>query len=355
MKKILAILFLLLVLIFFYLIIVPSPIDSVAWTPSTNLGHTGEFEANEKLDALVFLDKELCVGCEDVAVDASGTYLYGGEKDGDILQINLETKKHQVIANTGGRPLGLHFDVKGNLIIADADKGLLALNIEQGNIETLVTHYKGEKMAFVDDLEIAKNGVIYFSDASDKHGISQVVEALMERKPNGTLYSYNPNTKETKRLLQELYFANGVALAADERFVLVNETGDYSVSKYWLKGPKAGTREKLLENLPGFPDGISKGENGIYWLTLIAPRKKTLDWVMDKPFLKNMVVKLPKALQPQASVYGCIVGINENGEVLHNYQSSNPEFLQIASVQQFGKRLYFGSLEDTGFAFMDLE
>ena len=354
MKKIGSIFLLLLLAIGCYLILAPSPIDSISWKPPSDLGYTGALQANEKLDNLTFINENICVGCEDVAVDPAGIYLYGGENNGNILRLNIATKDHQVIANTGGRPLGLHFDSKGNLIIADAKKGLLELNLKNGSIQTLVTAYKGEKMVFVDDLEIAKDGTIYFSDASDKHDLSQVVEDLMERKPHGALYSYNPHTKETKRLLDDLYFANGVALAADQSFVLVNETGDYSVSKYWLKGSKAGTREKIIENLPGFPDGISKGEKGLYWLTLIAPRKQLLDWVMDKPFLKNMVVKLPKILQPKGGVYGCIIGINEAGEIMHNYQSSKPKFLQISSVQQFGNRLYLGSLEDTGFAFLDL-
>lgn len=37
-------------------------------------------------------------------------------------------------------------------------------------------------------------------------------------------------------LLKDLYFANGVALSKDESFVLVAETFQYRISRYWLKG-----------------------------------------------------------------------------------------------------------------------
>ena len=40
----------------------------------------------------------------------------------------------------------------------------------------------------------------------------------------------------------------------------------YRIQKYWLKGPKAGTSEIIMDNLPGFPDNISSNGKGIYWV-----------------------------------------------------------------------------------------
>ena len=355
MKKIISILLIVLLLLTLYLIFAPSPIDAVAWDAPKDKGFTGEFEANEKLAGIQFLSETDCVACEDIAIDATGKYFYGGENNGNILRLDLSTNETKKIANTGGRPLGLHFTSEGNLMIADAITGLVELDIKTGKLSSLVSEFGGAKMKIVDDLEIGPSGKVYFSDASDKYNMTELIEDLMERRPNGALYVYNPSSKKTERLLDDLYFANGVAVSPDESFVLINETGDYSVSKYWLTGAKAGQREVILNNLPGFPDGISRGENGIYWLTLVAPRKKLLDGVMDKPKIRNIVMKLPKSLQPAANIYGCVLGIDGNGKVVYNYQSANPKFEQITSVQQFGNRLYLGSLEDTGVAFIELE
>ena len=79
----------------------------------------------------------------------------------------------------------------------------------------------------------------------------------MEHRPLGRLLVYNPETKTTTTLLDNLYFANGVAIGSDGTFVLFNETYMYRVQKYWIKGEKAGTSEIVIDKIPGFPDNIS--------------------------------------------------------------------------------------------------
>ena len=38
--------------------------------------------------------------------------------------------------------------------------------------------------------------------------------------------------------------------------------------RYWLKGPKAGTHEVFLENLPGPPDGLARSSDGNFWVAV---------------------------------------------------------------------------------------
>ena len=355
MKKFLLFLLLALLILVVVFLLLPSSIDPVAWTPPKNEGFTGQFAANEKLDQLSFLIKDDCVGCEDLAFDSAGTVVYSGELDGDIIKVDLDTKRSEVVANTGGRPLGTQIHPNGNLIIADAKKGLLSLDLESKNIEVLTKSYNGEEMMFVDDLDIDSSGVIYFSDASSKHGYDEVIEDMMERIPHGALYSYDPTTKVTNLLLDDLYFANGVALAHDESFVLINETGNVSISKFWLKGPKAGTKEILNDNLPGYPDNVTTGTNGIFWLTLVSPRAQSTDDMMPNPFMRKLVMKLPKSMHPAPIHYACVVGLNANGDVVYNYQSSHPKFVEITSVTEHDGKVYFGSLVDMGIAYLCIE
>ena len=61
-----------------------------------------------------------------------------------------------------------------------------------------------------------------------------------------------------------LCFANGVALAPDESFALVNETWNYRVLRYWLTGDKKDTWDVFIDNLPGFPDNISSNGKGTF-------------------------------------------------------------------------------------------
>ncbi len=66
------------------------------------------------------------VGPEDIAVDAQGR-IYGGMEDGRILRFQADGSQPELFADTGGRPLGLHFDAAGNLVVADGNKGLLSI------------------------------------------------------------------------------------------------------------------------------------------------------------------------------------------------------------------------------------
>jgi sugar lactone lactonase YvrE len=41
--------------------------------------------------------------------------------------------------------------------------------------------------------------------------------------------------------------------------------------RYWLQGPKAGSAEVFMDNLPGPPDGISLAGDGVnFWVTIYS-------------------------------------------------------------------------------------
>ncbi len=339
--KLLKILLLPLLILLAYLLFYPVPIKPGTWTPPTPPALTGDYAPNDKLAAIQHVFDGDCKHCEDVAVDSAGV-IYGGSENGDIIRMTADGKS-MVLANTGGRPLGLHIDKDKNILVADAVKGLLSVS-PQGEIRVLATEYGGLPFLFTDDLETGSDGMIYFSDASHRFGFEDYKLDLFEHQPNGRLLAYNPETKKTSLLLDGLYFANGVAVSPDNSFVLVNETGKYRVTRYWLTGEKQGTSEVFIDNLPGFPDGISAGKDGIFWLTLISPRTTALDDILDKPFLRKIVVRLPDGLQPAPEHYGFILGLDADGKIVYNLQDPKGGFAQIASVQQFGDSLYFGSL-----------
>ena len=135
-----------------YVLLWPVPFDPVVGpTRGANPAGTGVFVKNNRLaDARLLKTGE---GPEGIALDGQGR-IYTGLTNGDILRGNSDGQ-FDVIANTGGRPLGLECDASGNLIIADAFKGLLSLTPD-GTINVLATHFDGARMMFVDDLEIGR-------------------------------------------------------------------------------------------------------------------------------------------------------------------------------------------------------
>src|SRR5690606_13628227 len=193
-------------------------------------------------------------GPEDVAIDADGA-MYAGLRDGRIVRISPDGATIETFADTGGRPPGLDFDRQGRLIVGDADRGLLRID-RTGAVEVLATEHAGIPFGFTNDVDVASDGTIYFSDASSRWSIRHVTEDIVEHRPSGRLLAWDPATGNVRLLLDRLAFANGVALSPEEDFVLVVETASYRVRRLWLTGEQAGRVDTFIENLPGFPDGI---------------------------------------------------------------------------------------------------
>jgi sugar lactone lactonase YvrE len=342
MKKIIAAALLILMAWFLF---APAPIDPIAWQPPANKGFFGAFTENDALISAEILPLKDGRGPEDVAVDSEGR-IYGGLHDGRIIRMSADGAVQETFTTIeGGRPLGLHFDAHGNLIVADAWKGLLSVD-PVGAVTVLTTEHGGRPFLFTDDLDIASDGKIYFSDASDTYNQPDYMLDLIEGRPHGRLLVFDPATGQTDLLLDDLYFANGIALSAGEDFVLVNETGRYRVQRYWLKGERAGEHDIFIDNLPGFPDGISSNRNGTFWLALPSPRNPDLDEMHSSPFMKKLVSKLPKWMQPAAIRRGMVVALNKQGDVIKSYHDPDGSMVyMITSAEQVGNTLYLGSLE----------
>ncbi len=283
MKKLSGIIVLLLAGAALYLALKTSPIDPLAWDAPAAPQMTGVLEPNDTLMKAELLGQGQLHGPEDTAVDSQGR-VYAGLADGRVVRLDASGKV-ETFVDTGGRPLGMDFDAAGNLILADAWKGLLRID-PQGKVETLATEADGVPFAFTDDLDIASDGRIYFSDASSKFHQPDYILDLLEARPHGRLLRYDPSTGKTEVLLKDLYFANGVALSANEDFVLVNETYRYRITRYWLKGEKAGQHEVFIDNLPGLPDNLQGDRKGTFWVALPTPRKADADFLHRHPWLK---------------------------------------------------------------------
>ena len=331
-----------------YLLLAPVPINPAAWTPPAAPALTGQYQQNSRLAPV----ERLALGDghkpEDVALDSGGK-IYAGFEDGRIVVLQPDGTQPRVFANTGGRPLGLIFDRDDNLIIADALKGLLSVN-KTGQVKVLATDANGVPFGCLNDLDVAADGTIYFTEASNKFPMSQFTNDMLEHQPNGRLLAFDPQTLKVRTVLPGLYFANGVAVSPDQTFVLVCETGKYRVRRVWLKEPKLGQDDIFIDNLPGFPDGISSNGRDRFWLALVTPRQALFDdTLLPHPFLRKVVARLPKFLQPAPKRYSFVLGLDQSGRVVENLQNGSPDcFAEIANAVERNHTLYFGSIgEDT--------
>lgn len=325
-------------------LLTPSPVNSAAWQPPSPPAMTGELAPNERLQQADLLAKGQVFGPEDTAISKDGV-IYAGTQDGLIVRLPPDGQLETWV-DTGGRPLGMAFDAKGQLIVADAWKGLLSIAPDK-TVTVLAREAEGVPFRFTDDVGIAPNGDIYFTDASSRFSQPDYQLDLMEMRPHGRFLRYSPDTGETAVVLPDLYFANGVAVSPDGDYVLINETWKYRILRYWIRGPEAGKKEVFADNLPGFPDNLAVDDEGRYWVAFPTLRNAQMDSLHPFPWLKDLVAKLPDAFRPAPQEYGLVVAFDRKGNILTSLQDTTGTHLQeITSVTPRDGYLYFGSLHN---------
>lgn len=325
-------------------------IKPLAWQPNTKPSFEGTTKLNNELTKITKIDLGGWVGAEDIVFDNLGNLYCGVHKaendfsDGKILKINPEGKI-EVFFNAGSWVAGLQFDQQGNLIALSHKQGLISISPEKKVTELAHKDNQGRKFFIPNGLDIDSKQNIYFTNTSyeSPYTIKYGRKLILEMKPNGGLYQYNPSTKKIKTLIDGTYFGNGVVISKDESFLLMVETTKYQILKYWLKGEKAGKTEIFMDNLHGFPNGISIREDGTFWLGFTTKRNDELDKIHPKTGMKKIVYGLPNFLQPKQDKFGMVMHISENGTILNAFfDSTGIAMPEAGSVKEQNGFLYMG-------------
>lgn len=333
-----------------YLALAPVPVDPQPFTAPPNPGYAGAFTRNKALAGTTRLALgEGRTGPEDAAMDSSGR-VYVSVRTGEILRMR-PGKPPAVFAKTGGIPLGLEFAPDGTLWVADAYRGLLSIDT-RGQVRVRCNGADGLPIRYADDVDIAADGRVYFSDASTKFGAQASggtfpasVLDMIEHGRHGRLLRYDPRTDEVTTVRESLAFANGVAIDRTEHVLYLAETGMNRILRLALSGEQAGSWDVLIDGLPGFPDNVALGRDGRVWFGLVAPRNAVLDHTADWPRLRAVSQRLPAAIRPRAANYGHLVAVDADGAVIENLQHPS-RYTHITGALETDAGLYLTSLTE---------
>lgn len=329
-------------------------IEPAPYAPPIAPKMEGALRENSALSSVKLLAEGKLNGPEDIAVGNNGN-VFTGLEDGRIVKISPDGEV-VTFAETGGRPLGLQWGPRGDLIVADGGRGLLSVNLE-GEVTVLVPRAETVPLEMADDLDVSSSGLIYFSDATGSEVGMDYYQDLMIHRPLGRLLRFDYYTDDLEVLLTGLYFANGVALSPDEDFVLVSETSEYRITRLWLKGPRVGDRDVFADNLPGFPDGISGDGDGNYWVAMVSPRMWFVDnIVLPNLWLRKLLMHLPTWTRLKGASYALIIQLNSEGEIVESLHDPSGKSLSgITNVIERDGKLYIGTLEGDAIGVYDRE
>jgi sugar lactone lactonase YvrE len=351
-----------------YLLFWPIPIEPVAWTPPESAGYTGPHAQNQRLAGLTAISIAPELGPEHIVFGPDGK-LYTGVLSGAVLRMNPDGSGIETVVNTGGRPLGLDFDTDGRLVIADALQGLLSVGAD-GKVIVLADRVGTDPIRYADAVVVAANGRMLFTDASRRISPQQfgtfdaALLDIMEHTCTGRVLEYDPVSRQTRVVIRDLCFPNGVALSGDQRHVFIAETGEYRIWKVDITAADVDARvaatdptqrqaRVIVSNLPGFPDNLTRSADGRIWTGLTKPRSPAVDALAGHPFLRAVTMRLPKSMWPVPPAYGHVVAFDEGGHIVADLQDPAGRVPETSGVTEHGGRLYIHSLHANAFGVID--
>jgi sugar lactone lactonase YvrE len=315
------------------------PIDPVRWTPPP-IDPLPDLPSADITVVSVPGD-----GPEDIVVDAEG-HLWTGLIDGRIVRMSADGGEQTVVANTGGRPLGLHVARDGRLLICDSYRGLLALNTDSGELTPLVAAIDGRPLKFCSNVTETSDGTIYFTESTSAFHFEHFLGAVLEARGRGGLFRLATDGTVTT-LVDGLYFANGVTVTADGSALVFAETMGRRLSKYWLTGPHTGTVTPLAVNLPAMPDNISTGSGGRIWAAMVTAANPQAEGLMSKaPWIRRLIWRLPARLQPKIEPEVWVVGFDgDTGAVVGGIRTKRPDFGGVTGVVESDGKVWMSTIE----------
>ncbi len=324
--------------------------------PATDAGSGSIFAVNDRLHDVEVIGLGQVEGPEDVLIDREGN-VYSGSRHGDIVRfLAPDHKQMEIYAHIGGMPLGMNFDREGNLVVCVGGMGLYMVTPQREVVkltdETNRSPFSiidDSQLRLADDLDIAPDGRIFFSEATVRYSAHDWPLDAIECRGNGRLICYDPKTKTTRTVLRNRIFPNGITCLPDGQSLLFAETWACRISRFWFDGPKKGTVEPVLSNLPGNPDNINRASDGNYWVSLVGMRGPALDLAMRKPgFRRRMTRQVSPANWLYANINtGCIIRFTETGEILESiWDAGGENHPMVTSVKEHRGHLYIGGLSN---------
>lgn len=312
------------------------------WTPPAAPANAGRTAATARM----VVERRIAAGGhgpEDVVFDRDGQVL-AGLGDGSVVRFDPATGVRDVVGRTGGRPLGLEACADGSILICDHDRGLLRMSAA-GEVEVLVDAIDGRKLTFASNVAQAPDGTVWFTVSSLRWDLEHYLGDFIEHSATGLLVRRDADGTVTV-VRDRLTFANGLVLAPDGSHLLVAETSGYRIGRHWITGPKAGTWEPFADNLPGLPDNMSLGSDGLLWVAMVAPRNQLLDRLLPLPgFLRLLVWNLPDAVRPKPPVVGWVMAFDLSGRVVHDLRTDDGSYGFVTGVAEYQGTVVAGSLE----------
>jgi gluconolactonase len=191
---------------------------------------------------------------EGPAADSAGHIFFSDVPSQRVYRWSLGGEL-SVFRSASGGANGLFFDPKGNLIACEMETRAITETTPSGEVSVLADRYEGLPFNATNDVWVAPNGGIYFSDPDYKHGGNGDTP-----RQDGNHVYYIPQDRSTVvRVIDDLAYPNGLVGTADGRMLYVADRGSAKTLAYEI-GPDGTLSNRRIAADTGY-DGISLDEH----------------------------------------------------------------------------------------------
>jgi gluconolactonase len=192
-----------------------------------------------------------------------------------IKRLHLPTGRVEVVCRSANGANGMTLDNQGRLVVCEQGSHLQPARITRisrrhGRRETIVDGWRGLPLNSPNDVVVARDGAIWFTDPS--YGF---IQGFRPRPQAGDyVYRHDPGSGQTEVVADSFVKPNGIALSPDERTLYVTDSGanqepgsfhpelPHHVIAFEVDGTHLGPGRLFAVVTPGFPDGIKCDATG---------------------------------------------------------------------------------------------
>lgn len=183
-----------------------------------------------------------CAFTEGPVVDQEGVLFFSDGPNDRVMRLTSDGRLSEWLKPCGAAN-GLLFDLKGRLLMCQSarsggSRALAVVKTDGGasKIETLTETYQGHKYIAPNDLCIAADGSIFFTDPYYDGEKSQPNSGVYRRHANG----------EVSLLLNDLQKPNGIVITPDDQWIYVSDRGTQKLHRYRINAAKQLVDDKVV-------------------------------------------------------------------------------------------------------------
>lgn len=211
-----------------------------------------------------------------------------------------EKNKIEEVMKPSNKCNGMTYDEDGNLIVCEHVTSTVVKEYPDGKKETVASHYEGKELNSPNDVIVAKNGSIYFTDPNYGRMADSGFERKRELDYQG-VYRINSGNGKLELLVSDFKKPNGLCLSPDEEVLYVDDSKFYHIRAFDVKpeGPITNSRV-FFDNIcssdtkGSSPDGMKCDELGNIYVAghrgiwIISPKAEYIGLIELPEVVSNL-------------------------------------------------------------------